>query len=38
MLSKAYDESELKNITYVREANKEVAVWVFKQFLESLDK
>lgn len=33
MLSKAYDESELKNITYVREANKEVAVWVFKQFL-----
>lgn len=38
MLSKAYDESKLKNITYVREANKEAAVWIFKQFLESLDK
>lgn len=38
MLSKAYDESELKNITYVKEANKKLARWVFKQFLDSLNK
>lgn len=34
----AYDHSPLKNITSVEEASKELERWVFKQFLDSLNK
>ena len=34
----AYDHSPLKNITSAREASKELGRWVFKQFLDSLNK
>lgn len=34
----AYDHSQLKNITSVNEAYKEVTRWVFKQFLDSFNK